>query len=192
MPTKHSRPCPNCGRPMSRYYAKQCRACWRSVRPLIDNGDGTHTVILTRGKTALIDSVDAPRVSTWNWFMGGNGYAGRTLSGGGTEYLHRFILDAGDGEFVDHINRNRLDCRRTNLRTATWAQNVTNSGREPGPSSYRGVTLRCDKKKWVAKVHVDGKAVHLGSFPTPEAAAQAYDAAAIEHFGEYARVNFPH
>lgn len=188
-----SRTCSHCGGTKS-IAAQRCRACYHPIRPLIDNGDGTHTVVLTRGARAIIDSADAPLVGGRNWSLnsakGRPDYAARH-EGGTSLYLHRLIIGAKPGESVDHINGNPMDCRRSNLRLATPQQNMANVPKRRRTRWYKGVQLRCDGKKWVARVQVNRETIHLGSFSTPEAAARAYDRAAIEHFGEFAGLNFP-
>jgi hypothetical protein len=90
---------------------------------------------------------------------------------------------------VDHINRRKLDCRRANLRTASSSQNSANRRPWTGSSPFKGVHRFRDK--WRAKIQVDGAQRHLGVFDSAEAAARAYDAAAVEAFGEFAWLNFP-
>lgn len=193
--TKNTRICVECGGPVVSHTAKRCRACYTRPRPLIDNGDGTHTVPLTRGAVAIIDSADAPLVAPHRWQL--NSAKGRpdyasTAVGRKMVYLHRLILGAGPDEFVDHIDRNTLNCRRENLRLATPQQNMANvSRRSTSTSPYKGVARRVDGKAWVARIQFNGKGVHLGSFTTAAAAARAYDRAAVYYFGEFAGLNFP-
>lgn len=186
--------CPNCGGWKSAH-AKRCRSCYHPSRPPIDNGDGTHTVPLTRGAVAIIDSTDAPLVSQYTWSLNRHpdrpDYASCHRDGK-TIYLHRLIAGARPNEHVDHENLDSLDCRRSNLRIATPQQNMMNVlKRRTNTAGYKGVQRRCDGKKWVARIQVNGKGIHLGSFASPVAAARAYDRAAIEYFGEFANLNLP-
>lgn len=87
---------------------------------------------------------------------------------------------------VDHRNQVRSDNRLSNLRWGTRRQNCGNSNWGNGESGMRGVTKRSDTQ-WVAKIAKK----HIGSFKTKEAAGRAYDKAAKEHFGEFAKLNFP-
>lgn len=194
MHQKSTRVCPVCGNFKSPS-AKTCRSCYLPQRPLIDNGDGTHTVPLTRNAVALIESADAELVGPFTWVLSSGAkrpdYA-VTRSTGATVYLHRLILGAGAGDFVDHINRDGLDCRRSNLRFATPQGNMANvARRRSNPCPFKGVRPRCDGKKWTARVQFNGRGIHLGSFDTAEDAARAYDAKAVELFGEFAGLNFP-
>jgi HNH endonuclease/AP2 domain len=88
--------------------------------------------------------------------------------------LHRLVMGAKPGELVDHINRMRLDNRRSNLRIATPSQNAMN--RSPR-GKYKGVSYRKDKKKYhvQAKDPETNKTCHLGFFNNDIEAARAYD-----------------
>ncbi len=87
--------------------------------------------------------------------------------------LHRFLLDPRGGYEVDHINRDRLDNRRVNLRLATKSQNCQNRGPK---GRYKGVTWRKDKSKWqVQSVDLEGKKVHLGYYACDKEAVEAYN-----------------
>lgn len=95
-----------------------------------------------------------------------------------------------DGFFVDHKDHDGLNNRRSNLRWATQSQNCVNTSKlARGVSGFRGVSKM--RNKWHAAVNVSKKRIHLGTYVTAEEAAKAYDRAAREHFGEFARLNFP-
>ena len=108
------------------------------------------------------------------------------------EDLHRAIGDRmGILSQVDHRNRHGLDCRRCNLRPATHRENKINQGlRKDNVSGLKGVKA-AGKRKWMARITVDGKLRYLGSFDDKFEAARAYDAAAVSAFGEFAALNFP-
>jgi len=104
--------------------------------------------------------------------------------------MHRLIMDAPDGTDVDHRNMDRVDNRRSNLRLATRAENLRNQGlSRNNTSGFKGVS-RLDGK-WRAEIRVKWKLIYLGLFDDKVEAARAYDTAAKEHFGEFARLNFP-
>jgi hypothetical protein len=106
--------------------------------------------------------------------------------------LHREVLRIYDSRCVDHINRNGLDNRRENLRTASQQQNKANSigWRKETSSQYKGVYFESSRGLWRAKIMYDGKSIHLGRYKTEIEAACAYDKKALELFGEFARLNF--
>jgi hypothetical protein len=105
-------------------------------------------------------------------------------------YLHRLIVEAPAGAFVDHIDRNTKDNRRLNLRLATCSQNSMNQVRRRS-LLYRGVRQRADCDGFCARISVNNKYIHLGSFSAEKDAAIAYDAAALKYHGEFAVLNFP-
>jgi hypothetical protein len=143
-----------------------------------------------RGKFAYISDEDALRFIGLPVTVGTNGYCYVNIKGTKT-MLQRFIMDAPEDVYVDHINHDRLDNRRENLRFATASQNTANrdlGGR--GKSGYRGVHWSKQRRKWRADIHVAGRQIYLGLFEDAEAAARAYDWAAVDHYGEFAQTNF--
>lgn len=149
---------------------------------------------LTRGLSTVIDDADLALVSRFSWqaFLAKSGqwYATNRKCG----RLHRLIMDAPAGMQVDHRNGNTLDNRRDNLRICTHQQNQWNRKRSPGRSRFKGVTFwgsRPTRKPWMARIEKNGKRIGLGYFATEAEAAQAYDRAARELFGEFAAPNFP-
>lgn len=150
-------------------------------------------VPLKNGGVTLVDTADLELVSGFPWTKDHYGYA---VMQRGKMYLkmHRLILGAGTDEQVDHINGQPLDNRSINLRIATGQQNMANRGKSlkaGRTSKYKGVSWRKDRNYWVAWIHYGGKTYRIGNFKVEEDAARAYDAAAFEHWGEYARLNNP-
>jgi len=93
---------------------------------------------------------------------------------------------------IDHRNGDRSDNRWANLREATrHEQNRNVRASSKGTSRYLGVSFRKERGNWRANIFLNGRQTYLGAFATEERAAQAYDVAAAQHFGEYARLNFP-
>lgn len=107
--------------------------------------------------------------------------------------MHRVILGAAVGVEVDHINHNRLDNRRENLRFASRADNARNVERARGVTGYRGVAIRSGRfhAQLYSKAEGARRKFFLGSFGTAEEAAHAWDAKARELYGEFAVLNFP-
>ncbi len=165
----------------------------------LGNGPDAVTLIpLTRGKAALVDPEDAPKLlvhswialrTEWGW------YARRNEQRDGRKIyflMHRVILDAPPGTQVDHRNRDGLDNRRVNLRLASPSDNQANQIlRSDNTSGYKGVTWHKQTQRWNAQIRVDGSRLHLGLSDTTVEAALAYDKAAQFYFGMFARLNFP-
>lgn len=168
--------------PDSRFCSRACfRIGCRRPPPiaLIDNGTAARIPLRGRnGSTrahTVVDAVDISAVSQWSWSLGTTGYAIRSLRSGGHVRLHREILglSVGDGIEVDHINRDRLDNRRANLRIGGHPENAQNVPSRAGSSVYRGVAWDTSRKKWQAYVRVNGKSIGLGRFQHEEEAAAA-------------------
>lgn len=147
---------------------------------------------LTRGLVAMVDDGDYESLSSHKWHaLRGSAkfYAARRLGSRGTYLLmHRVILNAPGGMYVDHISGSTLDNRRSNIRVVTPAQNNMNRGASStNKSGFKGVCWEPRFKFWRATIKAGGKHVHLGHFTSPQEAHAAYCAAAKELHGEYAR-----
>jgi hypothetical protein len=150
---------------------------------------------LTRGQSTLVDAADYDRLSRWKWLLVGDGYAGRfdrTTRPPRLIYLHRVVLGAQSGQHVDHINGDKLDSRRDNLRLVTHRQNTQNQRISSlNTSGYKGVCWHKGTGKWHVRITVNGQRLHLGYYDDLEKATLLYDAAARHFFGQYARPNYP-
>jgi hypothetical protein len=105
--------------------------------------------------------------------------------------MHRLIMDAPANMQVDHIDGDGLNNTRSNLRLCSNMQNCHNQGvAANNKSGYRGVSWDARRGKWRAVIMVNGRLRSLGYHATPADAAIAYDSAARQLFGEYARLNF--
>ena len=162
-------------------------------------GDKMKEIPLTQGKVAIVDDEDFEWLDQWKWCMSyEGGYAVRGNEGEGNNkiYMHTLILQTPTGLVCDHINRNRLDNRRCNLRICSRSDNQQNrTAQSNNTSGYKGVTYFSNKqkrnKRWVAQIGIHNKHYQIGYFYTAEEAAIAYDKVAIEMLGETAVINFP-
>lgn len=155
----------------------------------------TLLVQLNRGFVARVSDVDG-WVRGFIWSVCDRGhkhYAARWERRDGKRvklYLHREVYRMATGRepppgyVVEHRSNHGLDCRRSNLRLATRAQNAANY---PTRGHYRGVCL--DRGRWKMRLRVGGEVVAQSMHPCPTAAAIAYDRAALAAFGPFAHTN---
>ena len=124
---------------------------------------------LTQGKYAMVDDDLFDYLNQWKWhYM--KGYATRRVYHGSKDnfediYMHRLINNTPEGLQTDHINRNKSDNQKINLRTVTSSQNKMNIGvRVDNSSGHRGVWFDKERGKWAAEIMVNKKKTHLGRF----------------------------
>ena len=157
----------------------------------------TASIPLTQGYTAVVDDADAQLVLRHKWQVRieqHTAYAQTTFRQAGRlrcVSMHRFILNAGPSDLVDHADGNGLNNTRSNLRLATQAQNAWNrSMRSDNSSGFKGVHWNKGRSRWVASIQRGSRKITIGYFLNAEDAARAYDAKAKALFGEFAHVNF--
>jgi hypothetical protein len=129
---------------------------------------------------AIVDADDVPCLSQWRWSYDYRGYAIRSENVGAkqrTRRMHRQVLDAfDDPRDVDHINRNRLDNRKANLRMVTRAENLANKSgviTEHPRSGVVGVRWDPDQRRWAAFAGYRRDRRRIGSYATVDEAADA-------------------
>lgn len=165
-------------------------------------------VPLSMGAIALVDDDDFAMVSALTWFAcktRDSIYAYSALPCGTKVSMSRLIMDAPRDKVVDHINGCTLDNRRENLRVCTHAENARNRRKgisranktAASGSIYKGVSYRPYEgkrgttQKWCSYIMAGRDKRYLGSFKSEEEAARAYDTAAKQMHGPFARLNFP-
>jgi len=155
---------------------------------------------LTQGKFAIVDPDDYPALAKHKWRLcktkGKNVlYAERSIRLTNGKYsrllMHRRLITPPPGYCIDHINRNGLDNRRSNLRLATHAQNAWNTRPRFGSSKFKGICFDKQKRKWRAAIGHNNKRTYLGYFSSERDAAKAYDNAAKIYHASFAALNFP-
>lgn len=144
------------------------------------------------GKFAIVDDDVFEYLSQFGWSVTKNGYPRRnakTEQGWRQQRMHQDVLDLQRGEWGDHKNGDRLDNRMENLRRCSLEQNAQNRAINKHKNTrFKGIAK--EGRKYWARIRVEGKALYLGIYETDIEAAQAYDKAARQHFGEFARTNF--
>lgn len=141
---------------------------------------------LPHGHFTLVDADDAEDVLRYRWCKGKHGYVSARVDGR-RRYLHRWLMGELPGT-VDHINCNKLDNRRCNLRRATQSQQCQNKL----PTMDHGfIGISFVANRWVAQISKNRIYYYLGRYRSPVDAARAYDVKARELYGRHARVNFP-
>ena len=152
---------------------------------------------LTQGKVAFVDDEDYEVLNQWKWYAHnthGIWYAYRNTNNGKKRtqlLMQRVILQTPIGMQTDHINHNGLDNRRANLRACTPSDNQHNRLIDRDKTSQlKGIYWNKKAKKWIARITFNMKLIQLGRFDSDIEAAKAYDQAAINHYGQFARTNF--
>jgi len=159
-------------------------------------------IYLGEGIWTILDEEDYYRLRSFKWIVHGSGRSGENLYAVRFKLvepykttlvsMHREIMKPTDNRFVDHINCNSLDNRRSNLRFVTRTQNGQNRRKKKNTTSrFVGVNFSKPESKWRCRISYQGKRIQLGRFASEIAAARAYDQAAKKYYGEFARLNFP-
>lgn len=158
------------------------------------------SIKLTQNQITWVDEWNFDYYNQWNWQAQFDDslqdyYAIRTDGKRPNQvriFLHREIAKTQKGWICDHINHNTLFNLESNLRNVTSSQNSQNRNiSKRNTSGYKGVSWHKGAKKFLSCIGHGGKSTHLGYYIDPLDAAKAYDVAAWEFFGEFAKYNFP-
>jgi hypothetical protein len=148
----------------------------------------SRSIPLTRGKVAIVDASDYDMLSSHRWYATEKGYAAASVKRVNVR-MHRLImgLERGDRRQIDHINGDRADNRRCNLRICDLrANNCNRRTFGKNKTGYKGVTLNHNTGVFSARIDSHGVRNYLGSFATAEDAHAAYCKAVAELHGEFA------
>lgn len=147
---------------------------------------------LTQRQHTLVDEADYEHLNQFKWHYTADGYAARRDKAQNWKYvyMHRVITNPIEKLEVDHINGDKLDNRRSNLRTCSKSQNGANKTKQSNNTSgYKGVTWNRRDKLWLARININRKSFHLGVYIDKNDAARAYNRAAVEYHGKFAKLN---
>ena len=143
--------------------------------------------IMSKGKNyeVIIDQEDYSKVNGRKWFLNSVGYA-LTYINGKQVLMHRILVEAPEGKYVDHVNHNTLDNRKRNLRVCTQSENMRNAIlKRNNTSGYAGVYKHAKNDVWVAMIKINYKSIYLGGFKLKEDAIKARQQAEDKYFGKF-------
>lgn len=141
---------------------------------------------------AVVDEEDYERVKHLRWMLTKKGYVTYRPDMHTHVMLHNLVMNVPNSSGVDHIDRDKLNNQKHNLRITTNSIQGQNRGRFKNNSTgFRGVSYHKGHNKFQASIKFNYQAIHIGYFETKEEAARAYDKMAITLFGITAEVNFP-
>ena len=159
----------------------------KKINKIEINKDVMKIFFFNTSNYAIIDTEDYTKVKEYCWYNTPNGYARASMKfGKGNITLHRIVMGSPKAD-IDHKNRNKLDCRKSNLRLATRANNCTNINvKKNNKSGYTGVRKAHTFNKWVAYITNNKQRIYLGTFKKKQDAINVRCEAEIKYFGEFA------
>lgn len=152
---------------------------------------------LTQNKFAQVDDEDFQYLNQWKWYAvkdGNTFYPVRAKWNGSTQdriRMYNAIMNTPNNLLIDHADGNGLNCQKNNMRFATRSQNGMNRNKQKSKTSskYKGCSWVASRNKWQSNIQINGKLITLGRFKTEIEAAITYNMAAINHYGEFAKIN---
>jgi len=143
-----------------------------------------------RKEKIMVDDSDFEELNKYNWQLSNFNAVVRHVKGEKQVQLHRMVMKAPLGIEIDHIDGNRLNNQKSNLRFATSSQNKMNRGpRKDNHSGYKGVSWHKQINKWTSRIQIGNTYKHLGLFENIIEAVKAYNNAALKFHGEFAWLN---
>lgn len=146
-----------------------------------------------QGFFATVAAEDYETLVRYKWHLSKWGYAATSIGGRKnrrTIFMHQMIMEPPPDLEVDHKDGHKLNNCRDNLRFATHTQNAQNTKvRQEKSSRFKGVAWDKARELWETKLQANGETIFIGRFTSELQAARAYNEAAQQHFGEYARLN---
>lgn len=139
---------------------------------------------------AIIDAEDYERVRSQKWHFVRAGYVITSIRSNSHRLHWAIIGKPSSGYHTDHINGNKLDNRKKNLRFCTNPQNLANRGKQKNNTSgFKGVFLDEENNKWIAQLVHKGKRVLYKRFESKTEAAQKYNETALKYCEDFAYIN---
>ena len=143
-------------------------------------------ITLPNSLKTLVDDLDFEYLNQWKWYVNSNGYVARKLKNGKHERLHRAIMNPPKGMDVDHINKNKLDNQKVNLRICNRSENNLNTKlKVNNTSNYKGVSWDKRRKSWRAFGNINSERFELGYFKNKDEAIRARKLFEIDRCGEF-------
>lgn len=171
---------------MRRGCSQSRAATWRRF-----HADMTSVTVTVDGGSILLDQEDLGKFESRSWRIN-KGYVISRDQPPARIFLHRLLLKAKEGQFVDHKNGNGFDNRKVNLRLCSRQENARNSKKRllgKAKSIYKGVSWHKGARKWVAFITVDYKFIYLGLFLSEKEAAQRYNDVALMLDDKFFKLN---
>lgn len=153
-----------------------------SESPSYEEHETYYIGTLQTGERFVIDKEDFNIVSQYNWYITPEGYLKAGASIGTLRFMHRLLLNAQKGQYVDHINHNKLDNRKCNLRICTASQNGVNS-------KHTGICFDKRYNKWFVSIPVNGKNKFYGYYDNRDDAISVRKKLEELYFGEFSYDN---
>lgn len=138
---------------------------------------------------AIIDLEDLSLIKEYKWYLNRVNNFVYADTGSNSLYIHRLLMNVvfDNNFYVDHVDRNRLNNKRLNLRVCSNIENCRNRGKKGDCSSeYIGISWVKDKKRWFSYIWIEYKRISLGKYKTIEGALIARLKAELKYFGEFA------